>query len=41
MSRNTFVKASISGDYGQDIVMKYLKGKGYEVDEAPKKLFYD
>ena len=41
MSRNTFVKASISGDYGQDIVMKYLKGKGYVVEEAPKKLFYD
>lgn len=41
MSKNTFVKASISGDYGQDIVMKYLKEKGYEVKEAPKKLFYD
>jgi len=39
--RNTFVTASISGDYGQDIVMKYLKDKGYEVEEAPKELFYD
>ena len=41
MSRNTFVRASISGDYGQDLVMKYLEDKGYEVEEAPKKLFYD
>src|SRR5210317_112624 len=39
--RNTFVIASISGDYGQDIVMKYLKDKGYKVEEAPKELFYD
>ena len=30
MSRNTFVRASISGDYGQDLVMKYLEDKGYE-----------
>jgi len=39
--RNTFATASISGDYGQDIVMKYLKDKGYDVEEAPKELFYD
>ena len=40
-TKNTFVKASISGDYGQDIVAAYLKDKGYFVEEAPKKLFYD
>jgi hypothetical protein len=41
MSKNTFVKASISGDYGQELVMKYLQDYGYETKEAPKKLFYD
>ena len=41
MKRNTFVTASISGDYGQDLVMAYLKSYQYEVEEAPKKLFYD
>ena len=41
MSKNTFVKASISGDYGQELVIAYLKDKQYVVEEAPKKLFYD
>lgn len=41
MANNSFVRASISGDYGQHIVMEYLKDKGYDVEEAPKKLFYD
>jgi hypothetical protein len=31
MSRNTFGKASISGDYGQDILLTYLKRVRYEV----------
>lgn len=39
--KNSFVRASISGDYGQELVMNYLKDKGYSTKEAPKKLFYD
>lgn len=39
--KNSFVRASVSGDYGQELVMNYLKDKGYSVEEAPKKLFYD
>ena len=41
MKRNTFVKASINGDYGESLVSKYLKDYGYQVEEAPKELFYD
>src|SRR5210317_1042374 len=41
MKRNTFVSASVCGDYGQGLVCNYLIDKGYEVEEAPKKLFYD
>ena len=41
MKRNTFVKASINGDYGENLVAKYLKDYGYQVEEAPKELFYD
>jgi len=39
--RNTYLSASVCGDYGQDLVVKFLKEKGYKVEEAPKKLFYD
>jgi len=39
--RNTFVSASLYGDYGQELVLNYLHDKGYETEEAPKKLFYD
>jgi len=41
MKRNTFVKASLSGDYGENLVSKYLLDKGFDIEEAPKKLFYD
>jgi len=40
-NKSSFVRASTSGDYGQDLVMKYLSDKGYEVEEAPKIRFYD
>jgi len=41
MGRNTFISACVSGDYGQRLVYNYLVDKGYDVEEAPKKLFYD
>ena len=41
MSKKTFLSASISGDYGQSLVIKYLEGLNYTVEEAPKRLFYD
>lgn len=41
MKGNTFVKASLSGDYGENLVSKYLIDKGFDIEEAPKKLFYD
>lgn len=41
MKRNTFVSASIHGDYGENLVAEYLKHYGYEIELAPKKLFYD
>ena len=36
MKKNTFVSASLYGDYGENLVAKYLKDYGYEIETAPK-----
>lgn len=41
MKRNTFVSATLFGDYGEGLVAKYLEDGGYELTPAPKRNFPD